>query len=264
MDAEFQNYVGMNLYRFQKQLAREYPSLPQDRIEITYIESPLPRFTIIGIEKKDVYIYLHVASGNPITSLPTNYQNNHFLREFLMIFQHILNSTTLTLDNMHDYFRPMNSPVSFLPVLSEWLGIHLDALGGEEEVRRFLQHAIPLYRFRGTAIGLKVHLAIITGIVPSIIEGKAPYPTFVISNSTEITAHLVDSEDEKNSFTVYFPVFSRRFGPALIKRLSLIIQREKPVHTKAYLAFKKSKRDYRVITTIDTSTRMDEISGISI
>ncbi len=181
-----------------------------------------------------------------------------------MIFQHIMNDTTITLDNMNEYFRPMESPAGFLPVLSDWLGIHLDTLGKEDEVRRFLQYAIPLYRYRGTALGLRAHLTIISGVVPEIIEGTTPYSSMLIEEHSESESALMDSDDEKNSFTIHFPVLRSKFKETLIKRLSLIVQREKPVHTKAYISFKIAKRKPRAITVLSSDTVMGTEEGINI
>lgn len=258
-------YVGLDIYRARKKIIYDFPQLDEKQIDIHYVESPYPRFTVLksAFNESKKKIELEASSSNPIRHLPSNYYNNEFLRGFLMIFQHIMNDTTITLDNMHDYFRPMESPVDFLPVLADWLGIHLDTLGGEEEVRRFLQYAIPLYRYRGTKIGLRAHLTIITGIVPEIIEGSIPYSAMMIDANTESESNLMDSDDLKSSFTVHFPVSRNKFTDSMIQRLSLIVQREKPAHTKAYISFKKAKKKTRTVTTINTDTVMGIDDGIT-
>ncbi len=259
-------YVGLDIYRARKKILQEFPDLDEERIDIHYVESPYPRFTVLNSVYNDEkgFIELQASSGNPIRHLPSNYQSSEFLRGFLMIFQHIMNDTTITLDNMNEYFRPMESPAGFLPVLSDWLGIHLDTLGKEDEVRRFLQYAIPLYRYRGTALGLRAHLTIISGVVPEIIEGTTPYSSMLIEEHSESESALMDSDDEKNSFTIHFPVLRSKFKETLIKRLSLIVQREKPVHTKAYISFKIAKRKPRAITVLSSDTVMGTEEGINI
>jgi phage tail-like protein len=258
--------VGLDLYKAKRKILQDFPTLDDHQIDIQYIESPYPRFAVIksSYQESRRCIQLQVSSGSPIRHLPSNYQNNFFLQGFLMIFQHIMNDTTITLDNMHEYFRPMESPVAFLPVLADWLGIHLDTLGGEDEIRRFLQYAIPLYRYRGTARGLRAHLAIISGIIPEIIEGRSPYSAFIIHDNTEVEANIFETGNEENCFTIYFPAARNQFDDTLIRRLSLIVQREKPVYSKAYISFKESKKRSRRITTIDVSTFMDGDEGISI
>jgi len=259
-------YVGLDIYQARKKIIREFPQLDEKKVDIRYVESPYPRFTILksSYNESTGTIELEASSGNPIRHLPSNYQSNEFLKGFLMIFQHIMNDTTITLDNMHEYFRPMESPVSFLPVLADWLGIHLDTLGGEDEIRRFLQYAIPLYRYRGTALGLRVHLAIVSGVVPEIIEGATPYSAMLITDNTEAESNIMNSDDGKDSFTIHFPVLRDKFSDTLIRRLSLIVQREKPVHTKAYISFKTINKKPRIITTIDKDTVMGTDEGINV
>jgi phage tail-like protein len=259
-------YVGLDIYRARKKIARDFPQLDEKNIDIHYIESQYPRFTVLNSAYNETNgnIELEASCGNPIRHLPSNYQNNNFLRSFLMIFQHIMNDTTITLDNMHEYFRPMESPVNFLPVLADWFGIHLDTLGGEDEVRRFLQCAIPLYRYRGTALGLRAHLAIVSGIVPEIVEGITPYSAMLIDVDASPESNLLDSDDLKNSFTIHFPVLRSKFSDALIQRLSYIVQREKPVHTKAYISFETVKKKSRKVTVIDTDTIMGVDEGINL
>jgi phage tail-like protein len=258
-------YVGIDIYRVRKMILHDFPELDEKKIDIHYIESPFPVFTILkgDYDEGAGIIMLQVSSGNPIRHLPSNYQDNNFLRGFLMIFQHIMNDTNIILDNLHSYFRPMESPVSFLPVLADWLGIHLDTLGGEVEVRKFLQYAIPLYRYRGTALGLRAHLTIISGITPTIIEGMIPYSTMIIQDDASVEINLFDSEHEESSFTIYFPVPRSHFNDTIIRRLSLIVQREKPVHTKAYISFEKTKKKTRKISVIDTKITITD-KGISI
>jgi len=259
-------YTGYNIYRAKKRIMQDFPQLEENKIDIHYVESPHPRFTVLNSvynETKGV-IELEASSGNPIRHLPSNYQGNGFLRGFLMIFQHIMNDTTITLDNMNEYFRPMESPASFLPVLADWLGIHLDTLGGEDEIRRFLQYAIPLYRYRGTIPGLQAHLAIVSGIVPEIYEEYKPYSSMLIGSEADTESNVMDSDDYRNSITIHFPVSRSKFSDTLVRRLSLIVQREKPVHIMAYISFEAVKKKQRKITVINTDTIMGVDEGITV
>jgi len=259
-------YAGLDIYRARKKILLEFPQLDEKGISVRYVQSPYPRFTVLAsaYSRDKGLIELEVSSGNPVRHLPSNFQGNEFLCSFLMVFQHIMNDTTITLDNMHEYFRPMESPSRFLPVLANWLGIHLDTLGGEEEVRRFLQYAIPLYRYRGTALGLRAHLTIVSGVVPEIIEGEIPYSTMEIETDGDAETDLMDSGGEKSLFTIHFPVPRSSFSDVMIQRLSLIAQREKPVHTRAYISFKTEKKKPRAVTTITTDTVMGMDDGISV
>ncbi len=258
--------VGMNLYNARKRVLRIYPELSVSDIDITYLESDFPRFTVLDCiyDSAISKIKMKVSSLNPIRHLPSNYQENDFLRNFLMIFQHIMNETSITLDNIHEYYRPMESPASFLPELSEWLGINLDTVGGEDEIRKFLQYAITLYRYRGTAIGISTHLAIVSGVMPRIIEGQIPYKTMTIMDDSDIESHLIDEENINNCFTIFFPVEKKFFSETMLQRISTIINNEKPVHTTCYINFLKSEKKKRKVTTISNNTTMDSDIGITI
>lgn len=255
--------VGLDLYMAKKQILKDFPELTENKIDITYKESDYPRFMVLSSqydEKRDI-ISLTVSSNNPIRHLPSNYQSNDFLREFLMVFQHIMNDTSVTLDNMHYYFRPMDAPESFLPKLASWLGIHLDTLGGDFEIRRFLQNAIPFYRYRGTVIGLRALLSIVAGITPTIVEGKRPYTSMVIDNESGIEASMFETQDESDCFTIHFPVPRSHFDDGLLQRISRIAQREKPVHTKAYISFKVEEIKRRKMTVMNADSSMN-VDGV--
>jgi phage tail-like protein len=252
-------YAGLNLYHARKKILQDFPNMGDKQIDIQYEESDYPNFTVLSSLYDNVQnrMELKVSSQNPIRHLPSNYQNNIFLKGFLLIFQHIMNDTSSTLDNMHEYFRTMESPITFLPVLADWFGIHLNTLGGEDEVRQFLQYAIPLYRYRGTAIGLKAYLAIITKIVPEIIEETKPYFAMVMLEKAETDASLFESDKNKHYISIYFPVERNYFDDALIRRISLVVQQEKPVYTEAYITFKQTKKQKRKVTMIETNESMD-------
>lgn len=262
-------YAGLNLYKAKKKIRREFPSLEEDQIDVHYEESDYPRFTVLDCSYDDdasrghkrPRIKLKAASPNPIRHLPSNYQANDFLRGFLMIFQHIMNDTALTLDTMHEYFRPMESPLTFLPTLADWLGIELDNLGSEDEVRRFLQYAIPLYRYRGTALGLKALLAIVTKMVPEIREQVNPYRSMLIHDKAEVDVNLFEADKGGNCFTIYFDKERTYFDDALIRRISSIVQQEKPVYTKAFIAFKEAEKQKRKRSVINAESSMD-LNGV--
>jgi phage tail-like protein len=252
-------YTGLDLYQARKKILQNFPNLEEAQIEICYEESDHPRFTVLAWKYDDEQqrFTLNVSSHNPIRHLPSNYQHNDFLRGFLMIFQHIMNETSSTIDNMYKYFRPMESPLQFLPVLADWLGIHFDTLGGEDEVRQFLQYAIPLYRYRGTALGLKAHLSIITKIVPEIIEDANPYEAMVFKEKMEVNANIFETDTDDHCFTIYFPVERNHFNDTLLRRISLAVQQEKPLYTKAYIAFKQAEEQTRKVTVMEKETSMN-------
>ena len=255
----------LDLYRARNRILRFYPHLEEKDIDVTYVDENTRRFTVLKCtyDIREGKVRIVAVSGNPVRHLPSNYQGDGFLCNFLMIFQHVFNDTTIKLDNMHEYFRPMECPTSFLPVLADWFGVRLDTLGGEKEVRLFLQYAIPLYRYRGTLIGLRLHLTIVTGICPEILEGEIPYSTIEILEGSSVESDLVEIGPEESCFTVFFPIFRSKFDDALMQRLSIIIQEEKPVHTRCYLSFMKPERKSRKVTTIVSETIIGADGGIN-
>jgi phage tail-like protein len=167
-----------------------------------------------------------------------------------MIFQHIMNDTSLKLDNLHAYFKPMECPDSFLPVLAGWLGLDGETFGGGEELRRFLRCAIPLYLCRGTAWGIQIRLGLACGILPRVLDGELPHRALVISDEKDAEARILEAESAARCFTVYFPVPRETFSEDLIRRLALIAAREKPAHMRGYIGFAPQPKKKRKTTTI--------------
>ncbi|MBR1616169.1 MAG: phage tail protein [Treponema sp.] len=234
--------VGLDLYKSQNLIAKVHPELKND-IEIKYVESPHKRFTVIGCdyEKSSRKAILIVTSTNPIARLPSMYQENDFLRKFLMIFQHMRNNVSLTLDNMDNIFRPMETPSKFLPVLADWFGVDFDLFASEEIARKVLQYTIPLYRYRGTKIGLSALVYLVTGVKPVISEGSLPFDEFDVTGKTDIESPIMEDLSGIKLFSVYLPVLAKDFTKEEISKLYRLIDREKPVGTLFYLYFKKEK-----------------------
>lgn len=255
--------VGLDVYKARNRIQCLYPSLAE-RIDIEFEESSSRRFVVVDCvySKSRNSILLKATSNNPIRHLPSMYQENDFLRQFLMIFQHIMNETSITLDNMDNIFRPMETPAAFLPVLADWFGVDFSLLGTEETARKVLQYAIPLYRYRGTKRGLRALLYLVSGVMPEIVEGKLPFDAMCITNETDIASPILDIEERNALFSVYFPVFQDEMKGDLTKRLYRIIQNEKPVGTMGYLYFKKPEPKKRHTTVITKDMDAMGIDGI--
>lgn len=252
--------IGLDVYKAKNRIQRLYPSIAE-RIDIEFVESSASRFVIVDCtySKNRNSVLLKATSSNPIRHLPSMYQENDFLRHFLMIFQHIMNETSITLDNMNNIFRPMETPAAFLPVLADWFGVDFSLLGTEETVRKVLQYAIPLYKYRGTRRGLRALLYLVSGVMPEIFEGKLPFDAMCITNETDIDSPILDIEERSTLFSVYFPVFQSEMKNDVVKRLYRIIQNEKPAGTMGYLYFKKQEPKKRQTTVI---TKVMDADGI--
>lgn len=249
--------VGLDVYSAKNKILSLCPELSVEDIDITYQESDYRRFIVFGCKQKKGKIMLYATSKNPIRNLPSYYQENDFLRKYLMIFQHISNDVGIKIDNMNEMFRPMHCPADFLKVLSDWFGIDVDLFGTENEKRLFLQYAIPLFKLRGTILGLKIYMYIMTGIVPEIIENYIPYSSLEISEGTNVDSNIFDNEKQNSVFTVSFPVYREEFDDNLLKRLTLVLQQEKPVNTDCYICFKRKEKEVRIKKVSFTQKAID-------
>lgn len=257
--------VGLDVYKAKNRIHTVFPEL-EKRIAVEFVEADYRRFVVIDCEydEKSKMITLQAASNNPIRHLPAIYQDNDFLRHYLMIFQHIQNETAITLDNLDNVLRPMETPASFLPVLANWFGVDYGLLGDEATARRVLQYVIPLYKYRGTKRGMQALLYLVSGIMPEIIEGRLPFEALHISEETEITDPILDSDSADAVFCVYFPVYAADLGRDLVKRVYRIVQSEKPVHTHGYVYFKKPEEKKRETVVIAEDMQVMGAQGFEI
>lgn len=111
--------------------------------------------------------------------LPAIFQETPFLGRFLLAFERILSqagaddehpSLETIIEQSHAYFRPVLSvgdtqaaPSDFLPWLAGWAALTLREDLSEEKQRQFIRQIIPLYRQRGTKLGLQKILQIHLG-----------------------------------------------------------------------------------------------------
>ena len=118
---------------------------------------PVPR----SLEDDPDSIYLY--------NLPDIFQENNFLKRFLLIFEDIWEPLEQRQDHISMYFDPRTCPESFLPWLASWLGLVLPTHRLEVH-RHFLTQAMELYNWRGTRYGLIRMIEVCTGLTPEIVE----------------------------------------------------------------------------------------------
>ncbi|MBN2444853.1 MAG: PASTA domain-containing protein [Spirochaetales bacterium] len=186
---------------------------------------------------------LKVASDNPIRNLPSLYQNNKTLKDFLWVFQHIINSFQNNLDIIHTYFNPLETTREFYKWLASWFSINVNYAISEDKMRGLIWNAVNLYQWRGTALGLTKYLEIITEIKPEIIENYVPLTEYIIETNQLIEKPIVEKSNFSQCFTVKFPVPTDHFDLDTIKKIYNIIQTEKPAHTHFYLIFSSPKKE---------------------
>jgi len=259
VDFEFikHSIVGLDVFSAKNKIFSLCPELSDEDVEITYQETDYTRFTVFDCKLNDGKLMLFVTSKNPIRNLPSNFQENDFLRKYLMIFQHINNDIAVKIDNMNEMFRPMHAPSFFLDVLADWFGIDMELLGGEEEKRLFLQYSIPLFKLRGTALGLKILIYIVTGIIPEIIENYIPYSTLEIAEGINVETNVFDNYRKSEFFTIAFPVYREDFSDGLLKRLTALLEQEKPVESEFYICFKRHESSKRKNPVLYEDSQID-------
>jgi phage tail-like protein len=184
-----------------------------------------------------------VSGKNPISYLPSMYQkndvaNNNFLKRYLWIFQTIVNSINTKLDNHYMYYNPLESPDEFFKWVASWFSLNLNYEIEDRRLRLLVKEAVTLYKWRGTAIGIRRFLEIVTGIEPVIYENSTPFSEFVIEGSSLTERHIINKRLTPYSFTVHFPVESRSFNMDTLKLINEIIKNEKPINVDFYITFK--------------------------
>jgi phage tail-like protein len=179
------------------------------------------------------------------------------LGRFLLAFQKLLlgfddgipaaDPLERVIDNLADYLDPMRAPEEFLPWLASWTAFSLRADMEPLVQRRFLAHAIQLYRERGTPANLEKLLGIFVGGTVAISEPPASDPR----RHFFLVALTVAYEDDVQ--TLY--------------RLRLIakwlIELEKPAHTHFEMEMRHSTIQVGVVSTIGVNTLLAKRTGTS-
>jgi phage tail-like protein len=207
-----------------------------------YRNSEQRRFTVLDVvEGKEPGTFtLTLAGRNPIAHLPSIYQENPFLEQFLWIFQHMQYEQIKILDILHEYHTPQLAPKDFLYWMAGWFGMNSRNDYDEQTVRSLLQKGLSLFNWRGTAKGLRMYLRITMGIEPEILENSFPQNDFVILGGKSVN-EVIRNRMEGNIpfFIVHFPVSIDRFNKAEKSRIAAIVEQEKPAHAMFYISFEQ-------------------------
>jgi phage tail-like protein len=158
----------------------------------------------------------------------------NFLGRFLLAFEHVLHGLgdanvtgfppglSELLDGASTYVDPTRAPDEFLPWLAGWVALTLRDDWTGDEKRRFIERIVPLYRSRGTPVGMIELLRAYTGDLPVTVYEFDNVPHyFQVEMSLGLSLADPDFEARKE----------RRQRIAMA-----IIDQEKPAHT--YYAFR--------------------------
>ena len=114
--------------------------------------------------------------------LPAAYQEDEasrkFLERFLSVFETDLQESEDLITNISSFIDLASAPADFLPWLAKWLELDLYELMGERN-RDYLANAVELYKWKGTARGLKALVEILTARRCCIREfGKSIFKSY--------------------------------------------------------------------------------------
>ena len=103
-----------------------------------------------------------LASTRPlIGTLPGIYQEDELTGLLTGVFDDALAPVLSTIDNLPAYLDPALTPDDFVDWLAGWVGILPDETWPIERRRALVALAVQLYRRRGTAAGLAMHVRLL-------------------------------------------------------------------------------------------------------
>lgn len=193
----------------------------------------------------------------------------NFVGVFLRAFEEILSgngtdgepSLNAAIDSLPTLFSAARTPPEFLDWLSGWVALVHGADLDDAERRRFLAHAVPLYRWRGTRRGLGEMVRLFTGMEPEISE---PGPDLRIGETTVVGAGRIGG-GLPHTFEVRVRITAEaagRVGEGSVAEragrahdvLRALIESEKPAHTVCTLVVEVPTLQIGVRSTIGLST----------
>lgn len=188
--------------------------------------------------------------------LPAPLQEGHFIGRFLLAFEAILSGVAAhapgrpgsplddaggrmapewtqglgeTLKDIARYFRPQETPADFLPWLARWVAVDLREDWSEQTRRDVIASIVPLYKLRGTCMGIKQAVQLCV----QEVSGTA---------GVDIDDWVVEDSATGRPFPHCFQVtltVDVKQGPATIQQLyrkaEAAIELQKPAHTYYHL-----------------------------
>lgn len=110
-----------------------------------------------------------VRSPHPIVDqLPGLLQGDDFARRFTGGLDELWGNVLVSVDNLHAYFDPWIAPSDFVAWLATWVGVAIDENWPDHRQRALVAQIVDLYRWRGTARGLRDLVSVYVGVEPEI------------------------------------------------------------------------------------------------
>lgn len=155
-----------------------------------------------------------------IATLPGLYQDDELVASLTRSFDDVIAPIISTLDNLDTYLDPALTPEDFLDWLAGWVGLLPDENWPIDRRRALVAVAADLYRSRGTAEGLAMHVRMLTaGEVEVRDSGGSVWST------TPGTSAPGDG-----SYTVTVKVKPPKKGGVDQARIDALVAAAKPAH----------------------------------
>jgi len=204
--------------------------------------------------------------------LPAVYQQDDvsrdFLDRFLSLFQSVFDGFDARIDSMWRLFDPGSVPPQYFDWLAAWLDLTTDPTWSMANKRRMLKKAIADYRASGTVAGITQAITDYAGVSDGVaivehfrlrnwplLPAAGPlggdtrlwsrqfYQRLQVGTFSQVGAFLLTDQPEPaaepydwgaNEFSLFFP--ADPYDPdALTTKISTVVERVKPAHTKANL-----------------------------
>ena len=128
--------------------------------ELAAIRFYAPRFSYLDKYLPDLYRETRFGDDADAKSAASP---QDFLQRFLCLFEGILTPLEDKIAKSYLITSPDTAPADALDWLSQWIGLTLEAGISEQQRRKLIANAMPLYRQRGTYAGLALALDMATG-----------------------------------------------------------------------------------------------------
>lgn len=234
------SFVDVDYYRLKFILDRNNISVENLIFQELSDKSEL---SLISINlNSNLSVNLSINSLSWTKYLPSIYQDNDFLKNFLFGIQVTSLNQEEVIDNISDLFKPETT--EFIDWLSSWFGIKYHTIVSEEAKKVMLYNMIELYKCRGTKKYFKRLVKILTNMDIEIVE-------YTVYSDYQ---HL-SSQAFKNSFKV---IIQQKISEDPIEEktklniITNIINQEKPINTKANI-------EYSFIETVDYEAEKESI-----
>lgn len=188
---------------------------------------------------------LTVSKRSLVRFLPSVYQSGGpgreeaFLKRFLWVFQHILDSVDTKIRRIHENFSPTTADEDFLPWLAQWFGLTLDTDWPEARKRALLREAAGLYHQRGTVAAISALVRLFTDVEPEIRENEWPHEGLRVGvhSTMGVDTVIMPPVNKAHCFLVRLPRSYEELGEERVARVHKILRAEKPAHTMYCLEF---------------------------